>query len=217
MNQESKTASRSLVSQLFTVASLVLLLLILLASGAAYLVTQERESTQKVVMSKTSQLNSLQSQVSFLRSQVELYQQFGDKYKDLVRKGIVKKQDRVFWSDSLVQMQQSLVIPQFSFRFSPESTLTADQFNQVPVNQNIFFFSRLRLDMALQHAGDLLTILEAINARVSPLYLVENCETSMSDSIFQKQQLTAKFDPKQGNLKTQCSLIVFHSHKQQAI
>jgi len=211
MNVQNSVNSESIVKQLFFKATVVLLLLITIAVGAWYVITAEEKSLQKVENQKVKELNGLISQVNFLRSQVKLYALYGDKYKDLVRKGVVKKQDRVFWVDSMVQMQESLVMPDFTFKFSPESVLNSESFTALRIEKNIFYFSRLDVKMGLQHEGDLLTFLEAVNARVSPLYLVESCRSEMSKKELDDRE-DVNFDLEKGNVKVDCSFIVFHTH-----
>jgi len=216
MNSQDSAVSHSLIRQLFFTVSLVLILIVGLSAASWYVITEEQKSIQKIENQKINQLNSLRSQVEFLRSQVKLYYQYGDKYKDLVRKGIVKKQDRVFWVDSMVQMQKSLVMPDFTFKFSPEALLSSERFSDIKIDKNIFYFSRLDLNMSIQHDGDLLTFLEAINERISPLYLVESCQSSMLNKNLEDNEVL-NFDPEKGNIKVQCTLIVFHSHSKEAI
>ena len=208
--------SQSLTRQLFFKSILVLVSLVLMAGGAWFIFTEEQAAFQKVENEKVRNLDGLIGQVNFLRSQVRLYEQYGAKYKDLVRKGVVKKQDRVFWVDSMVQMKQSLVMPEFNFGFTPESTLTSQQFNRIKINKPIFFFSRLNLKTELQHEADLLTFLDAVNTRVSPLYLVESCKTEMKVKDLVKTS-DLSFNPDKGNIKADCSFIVFHSHANIAI
>ncbi len=216
MNSRNNTASHSLVRKLFFKVALVLILLVGLSAGSWYIITEEQKEIQKVESKKIEELNSLRSQVDFLRSQVKLYYLYGDKYKELVRKGIVKKKDRVFWVDSLVQMQQSLVIPNFTFKFSPETLLASKHFENITIDKNIFYFSHLNLQMNLQHDGDLLTFLEAVNERISPLYLIDSCRTSMSLQNLEEQK-EIKFDHEKGNIQVECSLTIFHSHSKLAI
>ena len=208
--------SHSLIRQLFFKSTLILVALVMILGGAWFILTEEHASFQKVENQKVRTLNGLISQVNFLRSQVKLYDQYGDKYKDLVRQGVVKKQDRVFWVDSMVQMQQSLVMPEFNFSFTPESALTGEQFKTIKINKPIFFFSRLNVKMGLQHEADLLTFLDAINARVSPLYLVESCKTEIQVKEIDKAE-QVNFNPDKGNIKVECSFIVFHSHAKLSI
>jgi len=133
--------SHSLIRQLFFKSTVTLIALVLVAAGAWFIVTEEQKSVQQVENQKISALNGLISQVNFLRLQVKLYAQYGDKYKELVRQGVVKKQDRVFWVDSMVQMQQSLVMPEFNFSFSSEMAASRELFNTIPIGDKPVFFT----------------------------------------------------------------------------
>ena len=165
------------------------------------LVAQEKPKIQK--------LNSLRSQVKFLQQQVRLYQEYGEKYEELVKKGLVKQQDRVFWTDSLIKLKDEYLIPDLSFSFSPEKPLSSGQFSKIKIPNGMFFYSDVTLKMSLQHEEDLVRVFESISQNISPLYLVQNCDTKLKDS---GHEINANFDLMAGNINVSCSLIVFHTH-----
>ncbi|MEA1988752.1 MAG: hypothetical protein U9N57_06050 [Pseudomonadota bacterium] len=165
------------------------------------LVAQEKPKIQK--------LNSLRSQVKFLQQQVRLYQEYGEKYEELVKKGLVKQQDRVFWTDSLIKLKDEYLIPDLSFSFSPEKPLSSGQFSKIKIPNGMFFYSNVTLKMSLQHEEDLVRVFESISQNISPLYLVQNCDTKLKDS---GHEINANFDLMAGNISVSCSLIVFHTH-----
>jgi hypothetical protein len=190
----------------------VLILLILLSGllGLAWYgfeeVGKELKAQEKP---KIQKLNSQRSQVKFLQQQVRLYQQYGDKYQELVKKGLVKQQDRVFWTDSLIRLTDEYLIPNLKFTFSAEKPLSSNQFSHIKVPNNFFFYSKVNLNMTLQHEEDLLRVLETISQKVSPLYLVESCKTKLLDMDY---EVNANFDLLKGNVSADCSLILFHTH-----
>ena len=165
------------------------------------LIAQEKPKIQK--------LNSLRSQVKFLQQQVRLYQEYGEKYEELVKKGLVKQQDRVFWTDSLIKLKDEYLIPDLSFSFSPEKPLSSGQFSKIKIPNGMFFYSDVTLKMSLQHEEDLVRVFESISQNISPLYLVQNCDTKLKDS---GHEINANFDLMAGNINVSCSLIVFHTH-----
>lgn len=166
---------------------------------------------------KVQKLNTLQSQLRFLQQQVRLYEQYGDKYQELVKKGLVKQQDRVFWTDSLIRMTDEFLIPELKFTFSAEKPLTNGQFANIKVPNGTFFFSRLRLDMSLQHEEDLIRVFESISAKISPLYLVESCQTKLNTGGEERKTSNYNFSLDNGNVTASCTLIIFHTHaKKQA-
>ncbi len=165
------------------------------------LVAQEKPKIQK--------LNSLRSQVKFLQQQVRLYQEYGEKYEELVKKGLVKQQDRVFWTDSLIKLKDEYLIPDLSFSFSPEKPLSSGQFSKIKIPNGMFFYSEVTLKMSLQHEEDLVRVFESISQNISPLYLVKSCDTKLKDS---GHEINANFDLMAGNINVSCSLIVFHTH-----
>ena len=198
-----------LVQRFFKKLLIIFVLLSALFGAAWYgygeiqkeLVAQEKPKIQK--------LNSLRSQVKFLQQQVRLYQEYGEKYEELVKKGLVKQQDRVFWTDSLIKLKDEYLIPDLSFSFSPEKPLSSGQFSKIKIPNGMFFYSDVTLKMSLQHEEDLVRVFESISQNISPLYLVQNCDTKLKDS---GHEINANFDLMAGNINASCSLIVFHTH-----
>ncbi len=190
----------------------VVILLILLSSLFALTwygyeeMSKELKAQEKP---KIQKLNSLQSQVRFLQQQVKLYEQYGEKYEELIKKGLVKKQDRVFWTDSLIRLTDEYLIPNLKFSFSGEKALSSGQFSHIKIPNSLFYYSRVTLNMDLQHEEDLLRVFETISQKISPLYLVESCKTQLKDT---DHEVNANFDLLEGNVSTACSLIVFHTH-----
>ncbi len=205
----NNVVSATLFKRFYLKPLIVSVILIAAFAGLWHFLDERQAEIKKAETVKLRELNSLRSQVTFLQLQVQLYQQYGEKYKDLVRKGIVKPQDRVFWADSLIQIQKTLVIPDFTFQFTPEQPLDSRRFDKISFDKGIFYFSRLNLSMSLQHDGDLPKLLNAINERISPFYLVDSCSYQMKNKT---EVVEAKFNPEKGNIATQCSLVVFHSH-----
>lgn len=203
----------ALAKRFFKKLLIIFVLLAMLLAGAWYgygeiqkeLAAQERPKIQK--------LNSLKSQVRFLQQQVRLYHEYGEKYQELVKKGLVKRQDRVFWTDSLIKIKKQYIVPELSFSFSPEKPLSTGQFSKIRVPNGTFFYSQITLKMALQHEEDLVRIFETISQKISPLYLVQSCNTSLKED---SHEVNANFNLTSGNLNVDCTLIVFHTHESTA-
>lgn len=200
----------TLVQRFFKKLTIILIVLSIMVIGSWYGYGEIQKELQAQERPKVQKLNSLRSQVKFLQQQVLLYQQYGEKYQELVKKGLVKKQDRVFWTDSLIKMKDEYLIPELSFSFSPEKPLSSGQFSKIKIPNGMFFFSQLQLKMALQHEEDLVRVFESISQNVSPLYLVQGCKSSMKES---SHEVNANFDLTSGNVSVDCSLIIFHTHE----
>ena len=199
-----------LVHRFYKKLAIVLVLLALLLAGAWYGYGEIQKELQAQERPKIQKLNSLQSQVKFLQQQVLLFQQYGEKYQELVKKGLVKPQDRVFWTDSLIRMKDEYLIPDLSFSFSPEKPLSSGQFSAIKIPNGLFFYSQLELKMSLQHEEDLVRVFESISQKITPLYLVNNCTSSLKEG---GHEVNANFDLTSGNVDVSCSLIVFHTHE----
>lgn len=198
-----------LAQRFFTKLIIIFVILAVLVAGAWYGYGELRKELQAQERPKVQKLNSLRSQVNFLQQQVKLYYEYGDKYQELVRRGLVKQQDRVFWTDSLIKIKDEYLIPEMSFSFSPEKPLSSGQFSNIKIPNGMFFYSDVNLTMSLQHEEDLVRVFETISQNISPLYLVESCKTGLLE---QNYRVNPNFDLTNGNVSVDCNLIVFHTH-----
>jgi len=210
MSNLSNLVRDPLFLRFFKKLTIIFIVLSALLAGAWYGYGEIQKELSAQEKPKIQKLNSLRSQVNFLQQQVRLYNEYGDKYQELVKKGLVKRQDRVFWTDSLIRLKDEYLIPELSFSFSPEKPLSTGQFSKIKIPNGIFFFSNVNLKMALQHEEDLVRVFESISQKISPLYLVQGCKTSLKDT---GHEISANFDLTTGNVNVDCSLILFHTHE----
>jgi len=205
----SSLLSDPLLRRFFLRLAIALVLLSAIFTGAWYGYGEIEKELQAQEKPKIQKLKGLQNEVRFLQRQLTLYQQYGDKYQELIKKGLVKQQDRVFWTDSLIRLSEQYLIPSLKFRFLAEQPLTSGMFSQIKLPNRVFFFSRLTLTMNLQHEEDLMRVFETISQDISPFYLVESCKTKLLNG---RADVQANFDLVRGNVLADCSLIVFHTH-----
>ncbi len=205
----SNLLSDPLLRRFFLRLAIAFIVLSAVFAGAWYGYGEIEKELQAQEKPKIQKLKGLQNEVRFLQRQLTLYQKYGDKYQELIKKGLVKQQDRVFWTDSLIRLSEQYLIPSLKFRFLAEQPLTSGMFSRIKLPNRVFFFSRLTLTMNLQHEEDLMRVFETISQDISPFYLVENCKTKLLNN---RAYVQANFDLIKGNVLADCSLIVFHTH-----
>lgn len=205
----SNLLSDPLLRRFFLRLAIAFIVLSALFAGAWYGYGEIEKELQAQEKPKVQKLKGLQNEVRFLQRQLTLYQKYGDKYQELIKKGLVKQQDRVFWTDSLIRLSEQYLIPSLKFRFLAEQPLTSGMFSRIKLPNRVFFFSRLTLTMNLQHEEDLMRVFETISQDISPFYLVENCKTKLLNN---RADVQANFNLVKGNVLADCSLIVFHTH-----
>lgn len=185
----------------------ILLVLSLLFTLLYFGLDYQKEQTQKNVMLKTKQLGNVMRQVKFLRYQEQLFLTYGDKYQALIKDGLVHRQDRVKWTDSLLKIQKELALKPFVIQYEPEQKLTQKYLQQIKLDKDIFYFTRLNLTLGLHSDLDILYLINKIAAQVTPLFVVEKCHLGAALDVIEKPE----FDPRKGMIKAQCSLILFEA------
>lgn len=198
----------TLITSLFFRTALTFVVLIIMCAVAWLMVTQQNSAAQRAESQKLNELHGLMREIESLRAQVDLYKQYSEQYKTLVEEGGVKQQSRVHWVDAMVKLQQTLVMPSFHFKFLPAIALNTEHFQQIAVDKTGFHFSRLELNMGLQHEADLFTFLKEFSAQINPLFLVERCLFESRVNVAEQ----AVFNPDRANIKVDCVLTLFHPY-----
>lgn len=201
--------SDPLIKRFFLRGVVFVVILSVFVAGAWFAYGEVEQELQAQERPKVQKLNGLQSEVKFLQRQLELYRQYGESYQELIKKGLVKQQDRVFWTDSLVALSEQYLIPSLKFTFSAENQLTSTLFSNIKIPNRVFYYSRLKINMSLQHEEDLIRIFETISQEISPFYLVESCKTKLING---GPYVQANFNLLKGNILADCSLIIFYTH-----
>lgn len=190
---------------------LVPLVLVIAITGvyfaADYFLEEQRFQLDRDEKYKESQVNNIMRQVRFLRYQERLFLTYGDKYQELIRDGLIHKQDRVKWTDELLKIQRKLALTPFTIRFEPEQKLKQADLARMKLEKDIFYYTRLNLSVGLQSDLDIIALFDQVTQNITPLYLVDKCDLAVNLVDIEKPS----FNPDKGAIRMACSLILFEA------
>lgn len=185
--------------------SLALLALSLAAGGAAvaggyyyqHAIDQRYRTEQR-------RLESVRTRYRTIDEERRLIERYLPAYHALVARGVVGRERRLAWIETLREVAEQIKLPSLRYEISaqmpyqPEIDLALGPFQ--------VYESRMRLDLGLLHEGDLLRFLDALQAREVGLFLLRSCE-------IKRRATELVFAPRAVNLRALCELSWLTVHR----
>lgn len=187
----------------------LLLFLAILIGGEIYASSLLESRLTQQFMQEKSVLDGLTRQVKFLQEQYRLFQQYGAKYQELSQKGLAKEQDRVLWSDVLLQEKNRRWLNPMTIQFEAQKKMEQNEFQQLKLSTPIFYQTRVNLTVGTQTDLDIFATLEDIEHFISPFFLLNSCK--IERLVSNEKVATIKFDSEHPNFNVTCSLIFFNT------
>ena len=175
--------------------------------GTNYLLMMQKQQLLAAERQQKSQLNNLIRQVTFLREQEQLFLKYGDKYQQLMKYGLVHQQNRVKWVDSLIDIQQSLLMHPFKIQFEPEQLLSRDRLESFMMNKDIFYYTRLNIQAGLHSDADLHRLIKRLSEEITPLFIVESCQLSKLPTTRGEKLFSAQ----RANILLECAILLLEA------
>lgn len=178
---------------LITLMVSILVFVLLIVAGFQY-EKIKNEEYQKAV----STLRSTHKIYSNMVNDIDLLDQYRSLYSDYKSSGLVGKERRLSWIESLESTNEVLRLPTLTYDLNPQEKFLRPGFNTklgVAVNS-----SPMELSMGLLHEEDLFALLEGLRLSIRNLFTVESC------SIDRPSPVSSSLDTKRANLTTKCTI-----------
>ena len=155
-----------------------------------------------------SQNEDYQQALSTLRSTFRLYrnivndidllEQYRALYGDYRSSGLVGKERRLSWIESLKSTNQVLRLPTLTYSLLPQEKFERPGFR--PKVDVTVLSSPMDMSMGLLHEEDLFALLEGLRLSIRNLFTVDSC------SMRRSAGLEMSLDTKKANLATTCTI-----------
>jgi hypothetical protein len=178
---------------LFTFGAGFLIALMLMLAGYQYEKTKSEEY-QKAL----STLRSTHKLYSNLVRDIDLLDQYRKLYNDYRSSGLVGKERRLSWIESLESTNEVLRLPTLTYSLLPQEAFERPGFK---VKRGVVVQSSpMDLSMGLLHEEDLFAVLEGLRLSISNLFTVDSCEISRLSDV------ESSLDTRRANLRTKCTI-----------
>ena len=178
---------------------LIMFGLSMIVAAAVAFIGQQYEAMQiEKYESAVSTLRTTHKRYSVMVNDIALLDQYRNLYSDYKESGLVGKERRLSWIESLESTNQVLKLPVLTYSLLPQEKfirpgLRVD--NDVEMNS-----SPMELSMGLLHEEDLLAVLEGLRLSIKNLFTVESCSLTRNSSI------GASLNTKGTNLTSKCTI-----------
>lgn len=182
----------------------IALILMTLAVGYAEL---RRNTMKQAVQKQQNQLNQARQRYQSSGLEKETIIKYLPVYKQLISQGFVGEERRIEWVDNLrtIQQQHKLFGINYSIKtqeaYKPSFAINAGSFS--------LYRSIMKLELFMLHEGDLLTMIEAMNAEQTTPFILRECEITRLP--------TNNFERLTPNLVAKCELDWLTLHEPQAV
>ena len=176
---------------IFTASILVSVALV--AIGMQFEDAQHREYQQAY-----SSLRSTHQRYRDLVNDIGLLDQYRSLYTDYKDSGLVGKERRLSWIESLEATNSVLRLPLLTYNLRPQEDFERPGFKAkrgVEVKS-----SPMELTMGLMHEGDLFALFEGLRMSIRNLFTVDSCTLSRDSGI------QRSLDTKRSNLSSKCTI-----------
>lgn len=173
--------------------AMLLISLAFVFAGYQYEQAQKEKYQQSV-----STLTSTHRLYRNIVNDIDLLDQYRKLYNDYKSTGLVGKERRLSWIESLQSTNDVLRLPTLTYELLPQEKFERPGFrthNDVSV-----LGSPMELSIGLLHEEDLFALLEGLRLSIRNLFTVDSCEMNRSTGVAQS------LDTKRANLTTKCTI-----------
>lgn len=157
------------------------------------------EKMDRMFKRERNALSGVRAQYQNIDEEEKIIEQYLPLYHDLESKGIIGKERRLDWIDSLRQASQRVELPMLRYVIDSQS-IHEPEF-KVPDGKFQIYSSNMQLDLGLLHEGDLDTLFADLDANATGLYTVSNCDLSRNHH---QREFVKRADAT--NLRANCGL-----------
>ena len=171
----------------------ILIFVLLILAGYQWEKMQNEEYEKAVAT-----LRSTHKIYSNMVNDIDLLDQYRTLYSDYKSSGLVGKERRLSWIESLESTNEVLRLPRLTYDLNPQEKFERPNFKVkrgVVVNS-----SPMDLSMGMLHEEDLFALLEGLRLSIRNLFTVDSC------SITRPSPVSSSLDTSKANLTTTCKL-----------
>jgi len=171
---------------------------IVIASGLGFLGMQLDRTANRDYQQALSSLRTTHKRYRELVKDIDLLEQYRTLYTDYKASGLVGKERRLSWIESLEATNGVLRLPTLTYNLLPQEDFKRPGFK---VERGVEVHSSpMDLSMGLLHEEDLFALLEGLRLSIKNLFTVDSCNLDRESGI------EHSLDTRQTNLKGRCTI-----------
>ncbi len=178
---------------LITLGAAILIALMLIVAGYQYEKAKSEEYQTALSILRTTHKLYLN-----IVKDIDLLDQYRSLYSDYRSSGLVGKERRLSWIESLESTNEVLRLPTLTYSLRPQEAFKRPGFK---VKRGVVVQSSpMDLSMGLLHEEDLYAVLEGLRLSIRNLFTVDGCEISRLGDV------KSSLNTRQANLRSECTI-----------
>ena len=177
---------------------IILALALLVSAGVAvagYYYENSQREQYEVALSK---LNSTHQLYANMVNDIDLLDQYRNRYGEYKSSGLIGEERRLSWIESLESTNEVLRLPTLTYNLNPQEDFKRPGFK---LERDVSVMSSpMDLAIGMLHEEDLFALLEGLRLSIRNLFTVDSC------SIVRQGPVDRSLDTRQANLRTQCTI-----------
>ena len=171
---------------------------VLVSAAFSFVGTHFEESGRQQYDQAVSSLSSTHRQYRELVNDLDLLEQYRTLYTDYKSSGLVGKERRLSWIESLEATNGVLRLPTLTYNLLPQEDFQRPGFK---VRQGVEINSSpMDLTMGLLHEEDLFALLEGLRLSIRNLFTVDSCTMNRESGV------ERSLDTRRTNLQGRCTI-----------
>jgi hypothetical protein len=177
---------------------IILALALLVSAGVAvagyYYENSQREQYEVAL----SRLNSTHQLYANMVNDIDLLDQYRNRYGEYKSSGLIGEERRLSWIESLESTNEVLRLPTLTYNLNPQEDFKRPGFK---LERDVSVMSSsMDLNIGMLHEEDLFALLEGLRLSIRNLFTVDSC------SIVRQGPVDRSLDTRNANLRTQCTI-----------
>ncbi len=177
---------------------IILALALLVSAGvvvAGYYYENSQREQYEVALSK---LNSTHQLYTNIVNDIDLLDQYRNRYSEYKSSGLIGEERRLSWIESLESTNEVLRLPTLTYNLNPQEDFKRPGFK---LERDVSVMSSpMDLTIGMLHEEDLFALLEGLRLSIRNLFTVDSC------SFVRQGPVDRSLDTRQANLRTQCTI-----------
>jgi hypothetical protein len=177
---------------------IILALALLVSAGVAVAGYHYEKSQREQYEVALSTLHSTHQLYTNIINDIDLLDQYRNRYNEFKSSGLVGEERRLSWIESLESTNEVLRLPTLSYNLNPQEDFKRPGFK---LQRDVSVMSSpMELTIGMLHEEDLFALLEGLHLSIRTLFTVDSC------SISRQIPIDRSLDTRRANLRTQCTI-----------
>ena len=168
----------------------------LLSGGLIFGASHFEQNAEAAYQQSISSLRKAHSRYENMVNDIDLLEQYTNRFTDYKASGLVGADRRLSWVESLEAVNRQLKLPRLAYNLREEEDFTR---GGLKVGRNVQISSSpMELQISMLHEGDIFNLIDELSNSISNLFSVDSCRLTLLAQVGQS------FKTNRPNLNGRC-------------